>query len=169
MTKEPAENSDFPDDVIYSTSPDNQYRYSLGIKGENTLYCFGINPSTATPEKYDATIRKVANNAHQKGFDSFVMLNIYPLRATNPEDLPDTMITEEHEQNVQIILDLIKNGSTIWAAWGNLIDSRPWLKNCRDDIISRIEKCKKDINWVKMGDLTVKNNPRHPLYLPESV
>ena len=102
-------NKHLADNVIYSASPDDKYRYSLGTKGKNTLYCFGINPSTATPEKYDPTIKKVANNARQKGFDSFVMLNIYPLRATNPVDLPDTTLMEEHEQNIQIILDLIKN------------------------------------------------------------
>jgi len=27
------------------------------------------------------------------------------------------------------------------------------------------QKSKKEIKWVKMGNLTVKGNPRHPLYL----
>jgi len=165
MVKKSIQNGVLLDNVIYSISPDNKYRYSLGTKGKNTLYCFGINPSTATPENYDSTIKKVVNNAREKGFDSFVMLNIYPFRATNPKELPDTMLEQEHNKNVQIILNLVKNGSTIWAAWGNLIDSRPWLKSCRDEITQKINKNKKNIRWVKMGTLTVKNNPRHPLYL----
>ena len=150
--------------TIYSNSPDNLYRYSLGTKGRNTLYCFGINPSTATPENYDPTLKRVMSVADKKGFDSFVMLNIYPLRATNPDDLPASLNNDEHIKNLQIILKLLKNGSTIWAAWGNLIDTRQWLKDCRDDILRRIQKSKKDVNWVKMGALTVKQNPRHPLY-----
>ena len=149
---------------IYLNSPDNQYRYALGTKGGKTLYCFGINPSTATPENYDPTIKKVQNIARKAGFDSFVMLNIYPQRATDPDDLPDTLNRQEHDKNVKIILDLIKDGSTIWAAWGNLIDSRPWLRDCRDEIVQKIQKGKKGIHWVKMGDLTIKQNPRHPLY-----
>jgi len=44
---------------VYVKTIDNKCRYALGVKGENTLYCFGINPSTATPEKYDPTIFRV--------------------------------------------------------------------------------------------------------------
>jgi len=157
-------NNDLPDNIVYLKSSDNKYRYALGTKGNNTLYCFGINPSTATPEDYDQTLKKVMDTAYKKGFDSFVMLNIYPLRSTNPEDLPETIAENEHDKNVKIIMDLIKDGSTIWVAWGNLIDSRPWLRNCRDEILQKIQKSRKNISWVKMGDLTVRQNPRHPLY-----
>ena len=157
-------NKVLPDNTVYLKSSDNKYRYALGTKGNNILYCFGINPSTATPENYDPTIKRVKNIAYRKGFDSFVMLNIYPLRATIPENLPETIIKHEHDKNVKIILDLIEDGSTIWAAWGNSIDSRPWLRDCRDEILQKIQKCKKNINWVKMGELTVRHNPRHPLY-----
>ena len=151
--------------VIYSHSRDNRYRYSLGTKGENTLFCFGINPSTATPDNYDPTLRKVRNVAQRQGFDSFVMFNIYPFRATNPDDLPANMEKKEHENNIRIILDTIQDGSVIWAAWGNLINSRAWLADCRNELITKMQKSKKSIKWVKMGDLTVRNNPRHPLYL----
>jgi len=85
--------------IIYSKSPDNKYRYALGTKGKKTLYCFGINPSTATPEKYDPTVTRVKKVALKNGFDSVVMLNIYPLRATNPDDLPERINHDEHISN----------------------------------------------------------------------
>jgi hypothetical protein len=157
--------SDLFDNAIYMASKDNKYRYTLGTKGENTLYCFGINPSTATPEKYDQTIIRVSKTALKMGFDSFVMLNLYPLRATDPGDLPEDCNWSEHNKNVHAILDVIKPGSTIWAAWGDLIDSRKWLNGCLKAILELISLYKKDICWVKMGDLTKKGNPRHPLYL----
>ena len=162
--------NDLFDSTIYLRSDDNKYRYALGTKGEKTLYCFGINPSTATPEKYDPTIRRVRNIAIKQGFDSFVMFNIYPLRATDPGDLPEkigdgTLIRSEHFINVDAILHLLKDGSVVWAAWGDLINSRRWLEHCRDNIIFNIQEKKKDIRWVKMGGLTQKGNPRHPLYL----
>ena len=158
---------------IYEYSGDN-FRYALGRNknGKKTLYCFGINPSIATYEEKDTTITKVENIAFRKGkardinfkknFDSFVMLNIYPLRATNPNDLPEQVNWAEHKKNVTHILKQIKDNSVIWAAWGNLIHSRDWLQDCLNDIISKIKKEKKGIKWVKMGDLTVENEPQHP-------
>ena len=159
-------NKGLADNTIYSKSHNNRYRYSLGTKGKNTLYCIGINPSTATPENYDNTIKKVRNVSREKGFDSFVMLNIYPLRATDPDNLPEMPDWSIHKTNVKTILGLIKNGSTVWAAWGNSISKRPWLTECRDDMFNALQKMKKNICFVRMGDLTVKKQPRHPLYCP---
>jgi hypothetical protein len=98
-------------------------------------------------------------------FDSFIMLNIYPLRATDPKKLPELLNAEEHIRNMEVILEVIKDGSTIWAAWGDLIYSRSYLIGFRNTIYEVIQENKKDIHWVKMGELTMKGNPRHPLYL----
>jgi len=153
------------DSPIYSISSDNKYRYALGTKGEKTLYCFGVNPSTATPEKYDPTVKRVSLTAKKSGFDSFIMLNIYPIRATNPDDLPNDISIDEHNWNVKTIIDLLTDGSVVWAAWGDLIAKRDWLKVCWRDIYARILLNKRNIKWVKMGELTKNGNPRHPLYL----
>jgi len=158
-------NNDLFNSTIYLKSTDNNYRYALGTKGENTLFCFGINPSTATPEKYDPTINRVKSFAVKNSFDSFVMLNIYPLRATDPNDLPKDPAWEKHNKNMEVILDLIKDGSTIWGAWGDTITTRPWLITCRDTIFWLMRMYKKNIRWVKIGELTKLGNPRHPLYL----
>jgi len=157
--------SDLFERSIYLKSADNKYRYALGTKGENTLYCIGVNPSTATPEQYDPTIMRVSHIAKKAGFDSFVMLNIYPLRATNPDDLPENRDIPKHNKNMEVILDLIKDGSTLWAAWGDLIHKREYLSSIRDTIFWLVKMYRKDIHWVKMGELTKSGNPRHPLYL----
>lgn len=152
------------DNTIYSNSLDDKYRYALGTKGENTLYCFGVNPSTATPEKYDPTITRVSRVASRLGFDSFVMLNLYPQRATDPADLDKEVNKEEHKRNLYAV-DLIKDDSYIWAAWGDLINVRPYLKDCLTQIQYIVQFFKRNVHWVKMGDLTKNGNPRHPLYL----
>ncbi|MCL2791896.1 MAG: DUF1643 domain-containing protein [Spirochaetaceae bacterium] len=148
---------------IYLKSQDNKYRYALGTQGGKILYCFGINPSIATPEKDDPTMKKVKSFACKSGFDSVVMLNIYPQRATNPNYLSNKINLKEHKKNLQKIMSIIKNGSTVWVAWGNLINKRSYLKDCLIQIKNKLAT--KNLNWVKMGELTKRGNPRHPLYL----
>lgn len=73
---------------IYEIDELNKYRFALGSISEKTLFVFGINPSTADDKEPDPTIRKVMGFAKENGYTSFVMFNLYPQRATNPNDLP---------------------------------------------------------------------------------
>jgi hypothetical protein len=110
---------------IYSNNTDNTARFSLGIEGNKTLVCIGINPSTASPEKPDATIRKVSKIAEIKGYDSWIMLNLYPQRATNPDLLHPISDIDLHQENLRIIASVFaQNKPSVWAAWGNLIEKR---------------------------------------------
>jgi hypothetical protein len=45
---------------IYSNNINNTARFSLGIEGNKTLVCIGINPSTASPQNPDVINRKVS-------------------------------------------------------------------------------------------------------------
>ena len=144
---------------IYIKSGEN-IRYVLGTKGCNTLIVFGINPSTATAEKSDKTISSVNTYLKKYGFDSFKMLNIYPVRATCPDKLPYTLDEEIHKQNLTEIQSAINNASAILCAWGNLIFKRQYLPECFGDIAEIIVNSK--IPTYCLG-LTSSENPRHPL------
>ena len=63
------------------------YRYVLGRVGRRPLVCIGINPSTAQPGALDPTLKSVERLANANGFDSWIMFNVYPQRATNPNDM----------------------------------------------------------------------------------
>ena len=70
------------------------YRYVLGRVGRHPLVCIGINPSTAQPGALDPTLKSVERLANANGFDSWIMFNVYPQRATDPNDMdraPDLM------------------------------------------------------------------------------
>lgn len=63
---------------------DDTARFMLGEVGENPIICLGINPSTANDEKDDSTISKIRKIASENNCDGWIMLNLYPQRATNP-------------------------------------------------------------------------------------
>ena len=135
-------------------------RYSLGLKGSKNLLCFGINPSTATPENLDNTIRRMINLSKSNGYNGWIMLNIYPQRATDPNNLHKELDTEIHRINIDYIKQYLSYDCDIVAAWGELINKRPFLKECLKDIYEQIPSK----SWLCFGQ-TKKGHPRHPLYL----
>ena len=148
---------------IYEKNEGNTARYVLGTVGENPLICLGINPSTAEPNNLDPTVRRVQLISTDTGHDSFIMFNIYPQRATDPKNLhkiPDMELVNENEN----FLSKVVSGQRIkiWAAWGNLIESRAYLPLLKQRIIDLPGL--KSVEWVKRGPLTSKGHPRHPLY-----
>ena len=116
---------------IYEKS--NNCRYALGIEGKNPLIFLGVNPSTATPDNYDQTMKRARYFALENKFkiadkfDSWIMFNIYPQRATNPNDLDKKRDNVIHEENIKIIKKLLPPHSTVIATWGNSIAKKKIL------------------------------------------
>ncbi len=149
---------------IYHTDVNNKYRFALGQKGQKTLACFGINPSTAAPGKLDGTTQSVQRIAAHNGYDGWLMLNIYPQRATKPENIHRRKNNAAIQQNRQVIQDLVDqlNITAIWLAWGDLIDSRTYFQACWQDVYKDLSG--KKLTWLSVGQPTKKGHPRHPLY-----
>jgi len=76
---------------IYRQSDDKKNRFLLGKRGEKTLICCGVNPSVASPEDLDPTMKNVQRFAEKNGYDSYLMINLYPMRATNPDEMHEEM------------------------------------------------------------------------------
>ena len=143
-----------------------EYRYILGTRGENPLICFGINPSTAAPDRLDNTLKSAERIALFNGFDSFIMLNIYAQRATNPDDMERNFNLHLHEQNKKAFLYallLCKSTPVVWAAWGNIVEKRKYLNLCLREMIAL--GLKNGVRWVSAGAVSKKGHPHHPLYL----
>lgn len=151
---------------LYIPHEYREYRYILGTKGKKPLICIGINPSTAEPDNLDNTLKSVERIAIGNGFDSFIMFNVYPQRATRPNDMSLSVNKDLHRENMNAfayILSLSSVKPTVWAAWGTIIETRPYLLDCLIDMI-RIGK-EYGANWVKCGPLSKNGHPHHPLYL----
>ena len=147
---------------IYHNDRNDKWRYTLGKAGKNPLLTIGLNPSTATQEKADTTVAKVEQVALNNLHDGFIMLNLYPVRATNFRDLPATVNDEAFAKNLDAIEDVVKAHSkpVIWAAWGTSVKHHPFFEEARDQLFSRLSKYK--AKWLHFGDLTVGGHPRHP-------
>ncbi len=144
------------------------YRYILGTRGKNPLICIGINPSTAAPDDLDNTLKSVARIAAANGYDSWIMFNVYAQRATNPDDMDKTLNEKLHRENMLAFEYILKNvgegiSPAIWAAWGTIIEKRPYLHDCVLDMVELGQRY--GANWFSAGKKSVKGHPHHPLYL----
>ncbi|MGN1418032.1 MAG: DUF1643 domain-containing protein [Acutalibacteraceae bacterium] len=154
-------------DWLYVPNHYSDYRYILGTTGKKPLICIGINPSTAKPNDLDNTLKSVERIAHGNGFDSFIMFNVYAQRATRPEDMDKELNEVLHNENMKAfdyVLSLYEGGNpAVWAAWGNIVEMRPYLKKCLKDMTD-IGK-KHGAKWYSAGKISKKGHPHHPLYL----
>lgn len=142
-----------------------EYRYILGTAGKDPLICIGINPSTAAPNSLDNTLKSVGRVAKNNGYDGFIMLNVYPQRATDPDDMENERNTYLHTQNLdafEYALSLSESRA-VWAAWGTIVERREYLISCMSDMV-RIGKAW-GARWLTAGKRSKAGHPHHPLYL----
>ena len=93
------------------------------------------------------------------------MFNVYAQRATRPNDMERACNEALHRANMEAfdyILSLSEQPA-VWAAWGNIIEQRAYLKDCLADMIAIGEAARRAV--VHGGRRSVKGHPHHPLYL----
>ena len=142
-------------------------RYLLEKKGKKKLIVLGLNPSTANSKVPDSTMKKVMHYAEQESFDSFAMVNVYPQRATNPEDLKN-FNEELHRKNltkIEAVVSQIEKPVVLLAFGGNIMKIK-FLSSCFIDIYKLLKKY--NPSW-KCLDIGATGIPKHPLYLKNSL
>ncbi len=149
---------------IYDHDEKNLNRYALGERGSKPLIFFGINPSTATPEVPDNTINKVKELSTHVGCFGWVMLNVYPQRATDPNNLDKELNNDIHKLNMKSIEKMIKmyQLATYVVGWGNNITKRKYLLSCLKDINNIFLQYNIKVKCI---DRNKTGNPKHPLYV----
>ena len=145
-----------------------EYRYILGTRGENPLICIGINPSTAEPDRLDPTLKSVQRIADGNGYDSFIMFNVYAQRATRPDDMDRELNAELHRANMDAFRYVLEHVGAdhrpaVWAAWGTIIEKRPYLPLCVREMAAIGEEY--GARWLCAGKCSNRGHPHHPLYL----
>jgi hypothetical protein len=147
---------------LYANSSDDRCRFVLGRDGARKILVIGLNPSTATQNKSDATAAKVETVARRSGHDGFVMLNLYPLRATDPTTLPQRANARQMQRNFDAIEAIVaaETAPVLWAAWGAGIGHRAFLSSCACELVSRLRRYRP--RWQRYGPPTADGHPRHP-------
>ena len=151
---------------LYVPDRYSEYRYILGTRGVSPLICIGVNPSTAAPGALDNTLKSAERIALFNGYDSFIMFNVYAQRATIPDDMDREMNPFLHRENMKAfryVLERSGGSPAVWAAWGAVIEKRPWLPRCVTDMVS--EGRAYGARWFTAGPRSKAGHPHHPLYL----
>ncbi|WP_352415830.1 DUF1643 domain-containing protein [Oscillibacter ruminantium] len=153
------------DKWLYVPNAYSEYRYILGTRGKKPLICIGINPSTAAPDALDPTLQSAQRIALSNGYDSFLMFNVYAQRATRPDDMERECNAFLHEENCKAFAYLLNLSPqpAIWAAWGNIIEKRPYLMDCLRDFAAQGQTA--GARWFSAGPPLKSGHPHHPLYL----
>lgn len=148
----------FPSGSAARFSQCGRYRYTLSRRwGDGELCAFVmLNPSTATAELDDPTIRRCINFAKSWGFAGLEVRNIFALRATNPRELYKVADPIGPDNNAAIIE--LADLPLIVAAWGV-----HGIYHGRGDDVRRLLLPK--ANW-KCLRKTAQGHPGHPLYVP---
>jgi hypothetical protein len=116
-------------DAVFS--PCGKYRYRLDrfLGSDVPLVGIGLNPSTATAEKNDPTLRRDCHFTRAWGFGHFIKLNAYGFKATIPADMwsakasgVDIVGPDNDEMIAKICAWAHSNGGRVWASWGGNIE-----------------------------------------------
>ncbi len=128
------------------------------------LVMVGLNPSTATAEVDDPTIRRGIGFGQSLGFGRLVMVNLFAFRATQPADLRKAgwPVGADNDEYIRASArDAIAEGGEVCCAWGD--DGRMLARTSEVIVLLR----RTGARLMCLGT-TKHNMPRHPLYLAAS-
>lgn len=145
----------------------DSHRYNLwrrvGPNDRRVLF-LTLNPSTATHEQNDPTIRRCIGFAQAWGFGVVEVANIFAYRATDPRDLywqnwsegEDPEIIGEHN-DAQLVAAALRCEFTV-LAWG----AHGALDRRGQAVVEMLAPLEVDLRCLKV---TRGGQPAHPLYL----
>ena len=141
-----------------------RYRYSLvrhltaKPSDRQRVLWIMLNPSTADASHDDPTIRRILSFSRAWAFDEVEVVNLYALRATDPNELKKWAGPVGPINDLAITL-AVDRAELVVAAWG--VRGGP---SRRADFVLELADCS---GFTLQCFGTTKNGqPRHPLYVP---
>lgn len=140
------------------------YRFALGrvltpLKSQNPLVAIAMNPSYASALESDRTVNTVIAASSTLGHDGWIMLNLYPERATKPRNLTafdSTLWGQNWAAIEQVLTDF--SVSEVLGAWGD--PPHPTIRKARRETLAAFKA--RGTRVYHYGDLNRSRNPKHP-------
>lgn len=161
-------------EIATSFSEDRRYRYMLVRDIDALTVAMGydpmsvaflmLNPSTADENQDDPTIRRCCDFAARWGYGRLIVVNLSPVRATDPKDLlaagrePDGVA----ELNIRHVSAAAAASSRVILAYGAHGDAQDRASY----VVGRLWGGMHASKLYCLG-LTAGSLPRHPLYVPK--
>lgn len=150
-------------------SPCGRYRgllWRYWDRDKKPLVCILLNPSTATAETDDPTVRRCMIRAQAMGFGGVRVLNIFTLRATDPAELKQ--VADPVGPGADGYLETGCQGAgMILCGWGGHGTLRGHHRPRCDEVVNLLVG---DLGYALHAlHLTGAGQPGHPLYLPYSL
>ena len=143
-------------------SPD--HRFALGrvltpTRSQNPLVVIAMNPSYADHSESDKTVNTVIAASSMLGHDGWIMLNLYPERATNSRHLRDfdASLWAQNWTAIEQVLDTF-GVSEVLGAWGN--PQHRTIRQAKTSMLAALTARGASVYYF--GDPTAQGNPRHP-------
>ena len=156
----------FGDEPTAVFSPCGRYRYGLTWpvgSGEGTWLSISINPSTATAEKPDPTIRKDIGFARRHGCARVSKLNLFGFRSTDPMGLLSVDDPNGEGNDAEIRRVLAQRPRFVVCAWGT------WSGRVGKLVAARVPQVVAMIREAGIKPFclgrTADGSPCHPLML----
>lgn len=145
-----------------------RYRYVLGRLWDNSgplLVACLLNPSTATENVLDPTLKRVEGFAKRDNYGGFIVVNCFAYRSTNRKALL-TVNDPIGPRNDEAIINSIKASliEKVIAGWG-CPDNKKIAERVNYVFTLPHVELIRNFYWYTFGQLTKKGYPRHPLYL----
>ncbi len=152
---------------IYKTNKDNTARFVLGIEGKNPLLILSINPSIGAPDVDTPTLGTVRHVTEAYGYDSWIIMCLYPQRATHLNELDIEANPEWMKENLEAIKEVMSKypDKNLWACWGTRIHDRFYFPTALEQIVPIAEEYHE--KWLHYGPLTEHGDPRYDLYVED--
>lgn len=122
------------------------------------LVAIGMNPSYADEHASDKTVNRIIEASVDHGYPGWIMLNLYPERATSPRDLSpfDPALSAANCAAIERVVAAY-GVSEVLGAWGN---PNSTIRLAKADVRAALTRL--GVRVFHLDDLTGANEPRHP-------
>lgn len=149
--------------AIFSKCGKHRFRLEREIQAEGKIFAFfGINPSLATSNFDDQTVKKWKGFSQRNGCRKFIVGNIFSYITPNVSELTinPNPVTPDNEQHLE---QIIKEADILVPCWGSREKISSSLHLYLDEFLLKLKQSNKP---VLCFGLTASGDPKHVLTLP---